>query len=416
MTFLEEFKERIASFKDDTKRQARFPNISDKVMVAIGMRRTGKTYFLWQNIEILIKKNLPLNRILYLNFEDDRLYPVTQEKLQKLLDEFYSLYPDNHHQECYLFLDEIQNVERWPPVIRRYLDTKKVKIYLTGSSAKLLSKEIATSLRGRSYAIEIWPFSIIEFLEAKQISLPKTFGKSNLDKFIELLKNYLQQGGFPEITFISAFEQRTILQDYVAVVIARDIIDRHQVTNSAPLRYIIKFLLKNVGCSTSINKLYVDLKSQGFEVSKTKVHDYLQYLEDAFLTFLVPIYSESVRKIQSNPKKIYAVDTGLVRSYSLGFLQNIGHYFENLIYLDLRRARHQIYYYLTRDRQEVDFLTLDLAGQWHLFQVCWNIDDSKTFQREKSALNAAEKELNIVGKYITPQTYFTDFLPLISQS
>ena len=142
------------------------------------MRRTGKTFMLFQEIRRLLADQVPIETILYLNFEDDRLLPMNKSELAKLLDAFYSLYPENHEKQCYLFLDEIQNVHDWPIVIRRFLDSKKVKIYLTGSSAKLLSKEIATSLRGRSIATEIWPYSFREYLTAHGFTvMPKVLGR-----------------------------------------------------------------------------------------------------------------------------------------------------------------------------------------------------------------------------------------------
>src|ERR1700722_7325296 len=119
-TLLEEFAQKVDSFHDGVTRSATFPDMANKIMVAIGMRRTGKTYFLWQTIAALLKNAIPLTRMLYINFEDDRLYPVTQEKLRQLLDGFYTLFPENYTQECYLFLDEIQNAEHWHAIIRRY--------------------------------------------------------------------------------------------------------------------------------------------------------------------------------------------------------------------------------------------------------------------------------------------------------
>ena len=158
-------------FTNGVPRGISFPPLHTikKIMVAIGMRRTGKTYFLSQIMQHLLLKDVPLSRLLYINFDDERLLPMTQKEFGELVDAFYTLYPENHGHLCYLFFDEIQNVDQWEMVIRRYFDAKKVEIYLTGSSAKLLSKEIHTSLRGRSFPIEIWPFIFEEFLSANHI-------------------------------------------------------------------------------------------------------------------------------------------------------------------------------------------------------------------------------------------------------
>lgn len=408
-TLLEEFHFRMNAFDGGTSRTIKFPNIPNKIMVAIGMRRVGKTYFLFQTIQKLLE-NTPITRILYLNFEDDRLQPLNQESLRNLIDGFYSLYPENHEKECYLFFDEIQNVTLWHTVIRRYFDTKKVKLFLTGSSAKLLSKEIATSLRGRSIAIEIWPYSFKEFLTAEKITIPieegRPIGKASLDKLTLNLLTYIEHGGFPETTGLEPQDRNRLLQDYVSTVIFRDIIERYHITNISLVRQLIKTLLKNVGTSQSMHKLFNDLRSQGFSSGKETIRDYLEYITDAYLAFRIPLYSESLRKVESNPRKTYAIDTGLVRAYSTGFLDNIGHLFENLVYLDLKRHGHEVHYYLTKTRKEIDFLSRDPLGKWHLYQVCWNLDNQQTRKREEEALEEAEIELGLKGSIITPETYF----------
>ena len=415
-TLLEEFYEKIRNFSEGVIRKIKLPTVLDKIIVVIGMRRTGKTHFLFQLMHKL-SKEIPITRLLYLNFEDDRLFPMTEEHLSKLIDDFYTLYPENHDHLCYFFFDEIQNIMNWERLIRRYFDTKKVKIYLTGSSAKLLSKEIATSLRGRSFVVEMWPFSYEEFLETKHIVFPKSFGKKNIDILKRELKSYLNQGGLPELVFLDQPESRIpILQDYVSVVIFRDIIERYKITNIFLIRYLIKTLLKNIGCSFSVHKFFNDLKSQSFQIGKASLYDYLDYVNDAYLVFTVPLYAESLRKVQTNPRKIYAVDTGLVKACTLNFVDNIGHYFENLIYLDLKRHGYEVYYYLTSNRREIDFLTRNLHGNWNLYQVSWNMNDPKTFERETLALHEAEKELKIKGLIITPESYFSSFLPSLSQN
>ena len=414
-TLLEEFHERMKTFTGGVLREAKFSELSNKISVAIGMRRTGKTYLLFQTIQTLLKE-VPLTRILYINFEDDRLFPMTKVQFGELIDSFYTLYPENHDHLCYLFFDEIQNIEDWQMVIRRYFDTKNVKIYLTGSSAKLLSKEISTSLRGRSIAIEVWPFNFKEFLCAKQIPYPNTslLGKKSLDQLKGWLSVYLNQGGFPEIAPLERSDRIQVLQDYVSVVIFRDIVERYKITNISLIRYMIKTLIKNVGCGFSVHKFLNDLKSQGFSVGKTTVYDYLEYIEDAYLAFTVPLYSESLRKTQTNLRKLYAVDTGLVRAYTMSFSQNLGHHFENLVYLDLKRSNHDVHYYFTSSRREVDFFARNTQGKWRLYQVCWTMDDPETLKRETLALNEAEKELGVKGQIITPNSYFSEFLPEIT--
>ena len=145
---------------------------------------------------------------------------------------------------------------------------------------------------------------------------------------------------------------------------------------------MIKILLKQTGSTFSVNKFYNDLKSQGFAIGKTTIYQYLNYIEDSYLAFTVPLYTESLRKSQTNPRKIYAVDTGLVSAYTFSFSKNLGHLFENIIYLDLRRRGHEIYYYLTKSRYEIDFLSRDLKGKLHLYQVIWEDDNIDAMQEK----------------------------------
>lgn len=405
---LDEFKNTFDQVKVASQmRELSFPSLKNKIKAAIGMRRVGKTYFLFQTINTLLQEhNIPWERILYLNFEDDRLLPCSQDQFRTLLDSFYQLYPKNHDEECYFFLDEVQNVDDWATVVRRYFDTKKIQIYLSGSSAKLLSKEISTALRGRSIAVEVWPFSFKEFLFARKIKLDDAlFSKKNQDILHQNLLRYLVEGGFPEVVGMTAEHRRQVLQDYVELVVMRDIIERYNISNISLIKYIISHLLKNIGGSLSVNKFSNDIKSQGLSGAKNTIYDYLSYIEDAYLAFSVPLYSESIRKIHSNPKKIYAIDTGLSQAFSLSLNNNYGHLFENLVFLDLKRKGHKIYYYLTKERYEVDFLTEDRSGKINLYQVVWDSDDQETMDREHRALKAAEQELNIKGEIITRESY-----------
>lgn len=406
---LAEFKSVIANTKDSVIRDLSFPDIPKMINVAIGVRRSGKTYFIYQKIRELVSQGIPLERILFINFEDDRLLPMDGAKLAQLLDAFYTLYPANHDLECYLFLDEVQNIEGWPLVVRRFYDSRKVRIFLTGSSAKLLSKEIATSLRGRSIATEVLPYSFQEYAKAHKIEKPEPpIGKKITDQFYQHLKTYFSIGGFPAIQFLHDNERRTILQSYVDAVIFRDIVERYNIANTALVKYLIKTLIKNAASPFAVHKFYNNIKSQGHSVGKDTLYQYMEYIEDSFLIFSVPLFSQSVRKIQMNPKKIYIVDNGLICANKLGVSSQWGNLFENQIYLDLKRRGKKVSYYLTKEGFEIDFVIEDNTGFYELLQVVWNADDKETIDRENRALKAAEKELGIKGRLITAQDYVMD--------
>jgi hypothetical protein len=406
-TLITENRINIEDAKNGCSRQYAFPHADNMIKTAIGMRRAGKTFFLYQTIHALLNQNVPHERILFINFEDDRLLPMNAQAMGQLLDTFYTIYPDNHEQTCYIFLDEVQNITDWHLVVRRYFDSKKVQLYITGSSAKLLSTEIHTRLRGRSLSLEIWPYSFSEYLTTQNITLEsKILGQAKIDVLTQQLQNYFCVGGFPAVQNLPQHEWRETLQSYIDTVILKDIIERHHVENIVVLKYLATTLLKNAACSFSVNKFYNDCKSQGYKIGKDTIHSYINYIQDAFLAFTVPIYSDSDRTAHSKPKKIYAIDAGLVNALSLNSDRIYGKLFENLIYLDLRRQHKKIYFYHTKTGYEIDFLTIDLSGERELLQVCWDISDNKTMEREQRALSEAEKELGVPGKIITPNDYF----------
>ena len=410
---LDEFQNKLLSIKEMVIRDAEFPNAPNKIKVAIGMRRSGKTYFLYQKILNLIGEGVSPNSILYINFEDDRLLPLNEQKLAKLVDAFYTLYPENHERKCYLFFDEIQNVDNWPIVIRRLHDTKNGEIFLTGSSAKLLSKEISTSLRGRSIAVEIWPYSFSEFMRAKKISIDqKLFGKKTEDKLKQAFHHYLSDGGFPEIISFEPDVKQKTLQDYLDIVIYRDIIERHSIKNPSLIKYMILSMIHNVGKPFTINKFYNEAKSRGYQIGKDILYEYADHVEDAYLAFSVPMYDLSIRKVQANPKKLYAIDPGMVRALTLDYESDLGRLFENIVYLDLRRLGCRLSYYLTAGRHEIDFLAETPRGHKKFFQVAWDMKEPATIEREERALRAGIEELKIDGEIITLDSYLREGIKL----
>lgn len=406
-TLQEEFHAALKKSEKCVRRHYQFPEAKNLAKVAIGMRRSGKTYFLFQTMRDFISHNqISLDRLLYLNFEDKRLLPMDQKKMGKVIDSLYTENPQLHDEKCFLFLDEVQNIEGWPLVIRRLLDTKNIEIYITGSSAKLLSKEIATSLRGRSIAMEIQPYNFPEYLSSKQIPLPKKpFGRKLLDKYNMHLLEFFQKGGFPGVQNLSSQERIETLQNYVDVVVFRDVVERHKISNIKLLRYFTSILLKNIASRCSIIKLYKDIQSQGYKVGKDTLYNYLEHLEDAFLVHTVPIFTESLRIAETTPKKIYGIDNGLINASTFNFSLNFGKLLENQVYLDLRRQKKEIFYYTTSEGYEVDFITRDLEGNYEMIQVVWDYSDRTTLEREERALKSAEKELGFKGKMIDREMY-----------
>lgn len=403
---LGEFHDKLRHLTGLIPREAEFAKAGNKIKVAIGMRRAGKTYFVYEHILHLLQGGIDKTQILYINFEDDRIKPLDQKKLAALVAAFYSLYPANHERKCYLFFDEIQNVDDWPQVIRRFHDTKNIEIFLTGSSAKLLSKEIASSLRGRSLATEIWPYSFKEFMKAQNITIDQSlYDKKTQDTLIKTFHQYLSIGGFPEVSPYLPDERQQTLQEYIDIVLYRDIIERYKINNPALVKHMILSMIHNVGRPFSINNFYKESKQLGYKIGRDVLYEYADYIEDAYLAFSIPIFDASIRKIHTNPKKLYAIDPGLVRALTLNYDRDLGRLFENVVYLDLRRQGCHISYYLTKDRQEIDFIIQTPRGQKKFFQVVWNMEDQDTYERESSAFEAGIKELKIPGEILTLDAY-----------
>lgn len=401
-----EFFDKVDKLSNLVRREVCFPNAPGVIKIAIGMRRTGKTTFLYQHIQDLLKSGVSKHQILYINCEDDRLNPLTTSILSDIIDTFYSMHPKNYDATCHLFFDEIQNIDNWPAIIRRLHDTKDVELYLSGSSAKLLSKEIATSLRGRSLSVEIWPFSFKEFLRSKKMAETSEFyDKRRQAELLQAFHQYLSQGGFPGLIHLEANVRQSTLQEYLQVAVYRDIVERHNIHNFSALKDTIQLMIHNTARPLAVNKLHGILKNQGISIAKESLYDYILYVEDAYLAFSVPLFSTSLKKTQANPKKIYAIDPGLIRATTLDFERDLGRLFENIVYLDLRRQGYIVSYYLTENRYEVDFFIQSKLGEKKLLQVAWHTDDEETRNREYRALDAAKSELGIPGEVMTLDSY-----------
>ncbi len=391
--------ELVAGFQErelpePTARSLELPGLPGKVDAVVGMRRSGKTWFLFQQIRQRLESGVGRDRLLYLNFEDERLLPISAGDLHLVPEAHYRRFPESRDQLCWFYFDEIQNVPGWERFVRRLVDNEKLAIVLTGSSAKLLGREIATSLRGRSLSSELFPFSFEESLRHAGVEVPRQWPVSARRR--SLLENrfdgYLEVGGFPEVQSVAPELRIRVLQDYVDVVLFRDVVERHRVENLPALRYLQRRLLSQPARKFSINRLHNDLKSQGIPAGKDSLHRYLSHLEDAFLLATVTIASASARARQVNPRKCYAIDPALATATSFRASRDTGHLLENVVYLELRRRGCSAWYVHTRSGYEVDFLARSLTGERELIQVSADVSRSRTRRRELRALEEAMEE------------------------
>ncbi|MFZ5758180.1 MAG: ATP-binding protein [Thermodesulfobacteriota bacterium] len=375
-----------------------FPGVPGKADVAIGMRRTGKTFFCYQKMKELLGGAVKKQQVLYLNFEDERLLDFSVKDFQSILDVYYGRFPENKDLECYFFFDEIQRIDQWEMFIRRLLDTEKARIFLTGSSSKLLSTEIATSLRGRSLSTEIFPFSFKEYLNAKGLfaKTPQQFGSRTAATLRKAITKYLETGGFPEVLNLDPNLRVEVLQGYIDSVILKDVIERHRVSNVIALKHLVSHIMHAPGGKFSVNRFYNTLKSMAVKCTKNSLYEYLDHLLDAYLLYRVPIHSHSEKARMLNPPKIYTVDTGLLNAMAFRKSANDGPLLENLVFLHLRRRGYETEYVNTQDGNEADFFARNkVSGDTNLIQSCWDMTDQNTFNRELRGLQSAMKELSI---------------------
>jgi predicted AAA+ superfamily ATPase len=371
-------------------RDLMIPLDTGKIISLIGVRRCGKTHVVYSIINKL-RKTTDTQSIVYINFEDDRLFPLELKDLSTLLDAYYEMYPDKKNEKVYFFFDEIQNVKDWEKFVRRLYDTENCAIVITGSSAKLLSKEIATSLRGRTLSYEVFPLSFSELLAFKGIGKDLYSSKAQA-RIKNAFSDYLIRGGFPEIVNYDQAVYMKALQEYIDLIMYRDVIERHGISNTFLLKRLIKFCYANISTLVSFNKLYNAFKSEGLNISRNTVYEYVSHLEDAYALFTVPIYAKSMREQWRNPRKIYSVDVGFKTAMDYPFSIDRGRIFENIVFLELRRKAEQIYYF--KGKHEVDFY-YTLSGKEHLLNVSYEIESPATREREIRGLDEAMQRFSL---------------------
>lgn len=398
---MDALKEIILDFQEEAlvtgvPRRVAVSTVPGKAMVCIGPRRSGKSTFLFQLIRKLLDAGTSRDNILYLNFFDDRLHFLQRDGLSTVMETYYSLYPEKKNtQTVHCFFDEIQVVPGWEAFVDRIMRTEKCEVYITGSSAQMLSQEIATQMRGRALSWELFPFSFREFLDFKGVASAGPWSARRRLLIQNGFDQYWERGGFPEVAGLDRRLRIRTHQEYWGAMLFRDLIERHDISHPRAVSDLAHWLVENIASLYSINRLTGYLKALGYRVPKSAVASYLNWFEDAFFLFTVRIFDASLARANANPKKIYCVDHSLVASISSGILVNTGHLLENLVFTALRRATSEIFYYKSRAGREVDFVARLGDGSRLLVQVCESLADSRTKQREVAALRDAMGELNL---------------------
>jgi len=358
-----------------------------RAVVLIGPRRAGKTYSMFQAIKKLIDGDVSKKRILYVNFEDSRLLGASVQDLNNMLETFFEIYPENKQQRVWFFLDEIHLIGNWETFVRRVLDHENAQVFITGSSSKMMSKEIATTLRGRSLTYLIFPFSFKEFLAADKLTYGKYLSSSERAGIVKGLKEYMEYGGYPE-SVIYRHEREKILREIIDVTIYRDVIERYRVKNSRLLRIFFTALFNSK--EFSVHKFFNFLKSQGMKISKNTLYAYFGYFCDSLVVYPLRKFSYSYRNIEGSIPKIYFADNGLLHSQGI---KDSGRLMENLVFTELQKKREgNLFYYRSVDGKEVDFVLKEGRKVGQLVQSCYDIGNYVTKEREIKGLLKASEE------------------------
>jgi len=389
-----EYKQRFLAARTDLIRRKIQDNIEPfikfkEVVIITGPRRGGKSSLMKLICDDLIKKDkVPPSNILYLNFEDERFIEFDTSDFAQILEIFLQI--NKPTGRLYFFLDEIQNVTGWERWINRLYENENIKIFITGSNAGLLSSEISTALTGRNRTITNFPFSFGEFLTFRNYRLQKNdFYQTAKRAIIKgFFQEYLKLGGYPEIVKIN---DPTLLEQYFKDIIYRDILSRYSIKKIKEIRELCLFLASNLGSIYSYRRLQNMIEVKSINTVKS----YLEILEEVFLFFQINLFDYSLKRQIYNPSKIYIIDTALGNSISFKFSENIGHIYENLVFLELKRRNKEIYYWKSKKGKEVDFLIKRGLDIEEAIQVSYNLNYKKTFDREIESLLIAKDEFRI---------------------
>lgn len=360
-----------------------------EIIVLQGVRRSGKSTLLINEMKRLVAAGCDTRDILYVNFEDPRFINHLDLDLMDLIKETYLEFmaPKN---KPYFFFDEVQNIPAWEKWVLKVYATKSAHLYATGSSSALLSREIGTVLSGRYLDVVVYPLSFQEFLKFSGLSITtKADQLSRKTDINRAFRKFTDQGGFPKLVELNDEEsQLDLLKNYFDSILLRDIVARHKLTSYRTLQEMATFLMANTSSLSSINKL-----KNLFGISFDKAKNYCGFLEESYLIFQLHRFSWSVKNQLTNVRKFYTVDTGLANCVSFQLGSRQGQNLENIVFLELARRGLEIFYYKTSTDREVDFLVKKGTVIQELIQVSYTLADEQTKKREFSALKAAVDEL-----------------------
>ncbi|MBK7427839.1 MAG: ATP-binding protein [Saprospiraceae bacterium] len=391
------------------KREVNIEFSLPKIQTVVGPRRAGKSSLLRLSIQSLLEKGVSWDKICFISFEDERLRREPFEA-DIILQAFAEL---NSHREnlkdTWFFFDEIQYLDNWEPFVNRIHEHISKRIVITGSNSKTLHTQVSSVLRGRGLPLELLPLSFSEYLQWIQIQF-ESYGAGKA-RVVAAFHQFILRGGFPEVVLLPDHQQQSLLHEYFNAVMFRDMIDVQQPANYAYLRYLLHRVAANVGKTTSLQKIYRELKSRGYSVGQNSVYDMTQLAEDVYLHKRISKFDASIIKRENADKKSYFVDNGMLQALNNSFSDNYGMLLENAVFWQLYRQYGSIYttdiYYFKDAYHECDFVLYKEGGYALPVQVCWSLQEESTKIREiRGLLKACKYADSKRGVIITSEEEF----------
>jgi len=368
-----------------------------QILTITGIRRSGKSTIMLQYIKQLIDNRIDSRNILYVNFEDLRFRDLDLESLNRIYEVYLEYMQPS--SKPYIFLDEVHKIKNWEKFARTMHELKKASIFVSGSNVKLLFGKFASVLTGRHLDLYVFPLDFKEFLLFKEILI-----KDDLDiifkryKIKSLLNEYIKDGGLPLVCLKE--QKKEILQTYFEDIINKDIIENHPVDYVSKLKSLAKFYLTNVGRRISFNKI-----SKFIGLSLDTVERYSYYLEESYMIYFIKKFSYSLKEQEKTMAVVYSMDNGIRNILGFTFSKDSGWLYQNTVanQLIMKYNKGNIFYWMNNLKEEVDFVIKQGTKVKQLIQVCYNLEDINTKEREIKSLIKASKELKCNNLLIITQ-------------
>ena len=374
------------------ERSTQLPLDGNRIVTVTGIRRCGKSSLLGLTINRLLQQGIPKERILYVGFDDERFLSMSPENFDELLQAYREMYPDTSLKDVYMFFDEIQLIKGWELFVLRTYKNYCKHIFITGSTAEMLSEEMASALRGWPDEYVEYPLDFKEYLRFRGLN-PNPYTEDGAAIIKSAFKHYCNEGGYPKAVLAETESARTkILQSYFNTMLFRDLIEHYEIrTSPSIVRYFLKRVFENLTKPTSVNNIYNELKSAGMKVGKDSLYDWLDYACNIYLLYKVPCYTKSVLKETTLPSKYYIADNGLRRAVLYTQSSDEGKELENIIFAFLHRSlgSDDKIFYFNENAAECDFLIQKGENPHELVQVCWELTAENRSREIKGLTEAA---------------------------